>query len=137
MSKDGEKSLLAKMKASGKSMVVFFGSQTGTGEEFAQRLVKNARLYGIKATIADPEEIDTDELEKLHEISNAVAVFILATYGEGKRYSIASYLNELLLSIHIIYAFYLGDPTDNAQELYDWMQQSHNLNGLHYAVSRL
>ena len=46
------------MKASGKNVVVFFGSQTGTGEEFAQRLVKNAKLYGIKAMVVDPEEID-------------------------------------------------------------------------------
>jgi sulfite reductase alpha subunit-like flavoprotein len=53
-----QKSLIDKMKASGKNMVVFFGSQTGTGEEFAQRLVKNARLYGIKALVVDPEETD-------------------------------------------------------------------------------
>lgn len=53
-----EKSLIEKMKASGKSIVIFFGSQTGTGEEFAQRLAKNARLYGLKALVVDPEEID-------------------------------------------------------------------------------
>lgn len=46
------------MKASGKSMVIFFGSQTGTGEEFAQRLSKNSRLYGLKALVVDPEETD-------------------------------------------------------------------------------
>ncbi len=55
---DSEKNLIDKMKASGKNMVVFFGSQTGTGEEFAQRLVKNARLYGIRALVMDPEETD-------------------------------------------------------------------------------
>lgn len=111
-SKDSErsKSLTERMKASGKNMVVFFGSQTGTGEEFAQRLVKNARLYGIKALVADPEEIDSEEISKLHEIPNAVAVFVMATYGEG-------------------------DPTDNAVELYEWMQQTDaDLNGLKYAV---
>ena len=53
-----QKSLIEKMKASGKSIVIFFGSQTGTGEEFAQRLAKNARLYGLKALVVDPEEID-------------------------------------------------------------------------------
>ena len=53
-----EKSLIEKMKASGKSIVIFFGSQTGTGEEFAQRLAKNARLYGLKALVVDPEEVD-------------------------------------------------------------------------------
>jgi NADPH-ferrihemoprotein reductase len=53
-----EKSLIEKMKAHGKSIVIFFGSQTGTAEEFAQRLAKNARLYGLKALVVDPEEID-------------------------------------------------------------------------------
>ncbi len=56
--RDDPKSLVGKMKASGKNMVVFFGSQTGTGEEFAQRLVKNARLFGIKGLVVDPEETD-------------------------------------------------------------------------------
>ena len=46
------------MKSSGKSIVIFFGSQTGTAEEFAQRLAKNARLYGLKALVIDPEETD-------------------------------------------------------------------------------
>ena len=46
------------MKSSGKNIVIFFGSQTGTAEEFARRLAKNARLYGLKALVVDPEEID-------------------------------------------------------------------------------
>ena len=50
--------LIQKMKASGKNIVIFFGSQTGTAEEFARRLAKNARLFGLKALVIDPEEID-------------------------------------------------------------------------------
>lgn len=49
-------------------------------------------------------------MPRLTEIDNALAIFILATYGEG-------------------------DPTDNAQELYDYIQQGQcDLNGLNYAV---
>lgn len=39
-------------------MVVFYGSQTGTAEEFATRLCKEARYYGISAMSADPIEYD-------------------------------------------------------------------------------
>lgn len=39
-------------------MVVFYGSQTGTAEEFAGRLAKDASRYGLKAIVADPEECE-------------------------------------------------------------------------------
>jgi NADPH-ferrihemoprotein reductase len=105
-----EKSLLEKMKSTGKTLVIFFGSQTGTAEEFARRLAKNARLYGIKAIVVDPEEVDTSELTSLVEIPNCVAVFVIATYGEG-------------------------DPTDNAQQFVDYLRQDDvDLGGIKYAV---
>lgn len=108
--KASEKSLIDKMRSSGKSIVIFYGSQTGTAEEFAQRIAKNLRLYGLKALVVDPEETDINDLPRLTEIEKALAIFVLATYGEG-------------------------DPTDNAQELYDFIQQGQcDLNGLNYAV---
>ncbi len=39
-------------------MIVFYGSQTGTAEEFATRLAKDAARYGMKGMVADPEECD-------------------------------------------------------------------------------
>ena len=51
-----------------------------------------------------------NDLPRLTALDKPLAVFILATYGEG-------------------------DPTDNAQELYDYIQQGQcDLNGLNYAV---
>lgn len=108
--KSNDKSLIDKMKSSGKSIVIFYGSQTGTAEEYAQRIAKNLRLYGLKALVVDPEETDINELPRLTEIEKPIALFILATYGEG-------------------------DPTDNAQELFDYIQQGQcDLNGLNFAV---
>lgn len=42
----------------GKNIIVFYGSQTGTGEEFANRLSKDAQRYGMKGMAADPEEYE-------------------------------------------------------------------------------
>ena len=39
-------------------MIVFYGSQTGTAEEFAGRLAKDCNRYGMKGMAADPEEFD-------------------------------------------------------------------------------
>jgi len=108
---------VAKMTTSHKTMVVFFGSQTGTAEEYAGRLVKDARAYGIKAMVADLEDYDMERLESLaEEVPDAIAVFCLATYGEG-------------------------DPTDNAADFWSLLKErdeldddSFSLNGMNFAV---
>ncbi|XP_065174334.1 NADPH--cytochrome P450 reductase isoform X2 [Atheta coriaria] len=105
-----DNSFIKKLKSSGRSLVVFYGSQTGTGEEFAGRLAKEGMRYRMKGMVADPEECDMEELVSLKTIPNSLAVFCLATYGEG-------------------------DPTDNAMEFYEWLQNGDaDLTGLNYAV---
>ena len=42
----------------GRNVVVFYGSQTGTSEEFAGRLAKDATRFGMKGMVADPEECE-------------------------------------------------------------------------------
>ena len=49
-------------------------------------------------------------MTKLKDIDNSLAVFCLATYGEG-------------------------DPTDNAMEFVEWLKNEPDLIGLNYAVS--
>ncbi|KAB0405720.1 hypothetical protein E2I00_008433 [Balaenoptera physalus] len=105
-----DSSFVEKMKKTGRNIVVFYGSQTGTAEEFANRLSKDAHRYGMRGMAADPEEYDLGDLSSLSEIENALAVFCMATYGEG-------------------------DPTDNAQDFYDWLQETDvDLSGVKYAV---
>ena len=61
--------------------------------------------------IADPEECDMSELSQIVEIENHLAIFCMATYGEG-------------------------DPTDNAQEFIEFLQNGDmELEGLQYTVS--
>ncbi|XP_023609187.1 NADPH--cytochrome P450 reductase [Myotis lucifugus] len=105
-----DSSFVEKMKKTGRNVIVFYGSQTGTAEEFANRLSKDAHRYGMRGMSADPEEYDLADLGSLPEIENSLAVFCMATYGEG-------------------------DPTDNAQDFYDWLQETDvDLSGVKYAV---
>merc|ERR1712142_272496 len=103
------------MQASDKSLAIFFGSQTGTGEEFAFRLSQNARKYGIKSLVLNPEDVDFEELENLKDsnIKNPFIIMCLATYGEG-------------------------DPTDNMTEMYEWItsdeRETDMLEGVNFAV---
>jgi NADPH-ferrihemoprotein reductase len=86
-----EDDFVAKMEEVGAQLIVFYGSQTGTAEDYAQRLAGEARRYGLKAIVADFQDYDMDQLEQLKD---AVALFCVATYGEG-------------------------EPTDNAQDFYE------------------
>ncbi|XP_037596189.1 NADPH--cytochrome P450 reductase isoform X1 [Cebus imitator] len=105
-----ESSFVEKMKKTGRNIIVFYGSQTGTAEEFANRLSKDAHRYGMRGMAADPEEYDLADLSSLPEIENSLVVFCMATYGEG-------------------------DPTDNAQDFYDWLQETDmDLSGVKFAV---
>ena len=95
---------IAKMKNTNRRMVAFYGSQTGTAEEYASRLAKEGQMYGMQGVTADPKENSMEDLCKLKDVEEAlgaecIAVFCLATYGEGG-----------------------WRPTDNAQEFFDWLQ---------------
>lgn len=96
-------------------MIIFYGSQTGTAEEFAARLAKEANRYGLPAMTFDPEEVgEWEDLGKMAvEIENSLAIFCVATYGEG-------------------------DPTDNAQDLDNWLKEGGaSLPGLKLVINSL
>jgi len=57
-------SFIQKLKTSGRSLVAFYGSQTGTGEEFAGRIAKEGVRYKLKGMVADPEECDMVSAKK-------------------------------------------------------------------------
>lgn len=110
-----ERGFIAKMRKNKRRLVVFYGSQTGTAEEFAGRLAKEGARYGLKGLVADPEEEEMDQLEQLKEYEEEIgepclAVFMMATYGEG-------------------------DPPDNAMEFNEKLQDgSINFDGIKYSV---
>ena len=64
-SSDATKGLLGKMKKSNRRMVVFYGSQTGTAEEYATRLAKEGLQYGFGGIVVDLEDCNMEDLEEL------------------------------------------------------------------------
>lgn len=78
-----------------KRCVMFYGSQTGTAEEYAIRLAKEAKSrFGVSSLVCDPEEYDFTHLDKVP--SDCCVFFVMATYGEG-------------------------EPTDNAQPMMEYI----------------
>lgn len=93
--KKGTRNILEKMEELGKNCVIFYGSQTGTAEDYASRLAKEgSSRFGLKTMTADLEEYDYENLDKFPE--DKIAFFVMATYGEG-------------------------EPTDNAVEFWEFM----------------
>jgi NADPH-ferrihemoprotein reductase len=81
---------------------VYYGSQTGTAEGFSKQIFNDAKRHGFKATVVDLENFDVDTFVGTAKIDAAsghphVAVFVMATYGEG-------------------------DPTDNAVTFTKWLK---------------
>ncbi|KAF7561726.1 hypothetical protein G7046_g2428 [Stylonectria norvegica] len=87
--------IVEKMEESGKNCVIFYGSQTGTAEDYASRLAKEGKSrFGLETMVADLEEYDFENLDTIAD--DKVVMFVLATYGEG-------------------------EPTDNAVEFYEFV----------------
>ena len=89
------RNIIEKLEESDKNFIIFYGSQTGTAEDYASRLAKEGHArFGLKTMVADIEDYDYDNLDAFPE--DKIAVFVLATYGEG-------------------------EPTDNAVEFYEFL----------------
>lgn len=89
-SKEGAASAVERKFPAGK-LSIYFGSQTGTAEGFARVLMEEGRNHGFDAKMVDLENFDAEEL-----MSSKLAIFLMATYGEG-------------------------EPTDNAARFAKWI----------------
>ncbi|KAK7420054.1 hypothetical protein QQZ08_010582 [Neonectria magnoliae] len=87
--------IVQKMEEEGKNCLIFYGSQTGTAEDYASRLAKEGKSrFGLETMVADLEEYDFENLDTVP--NDKVIMFVLATYGEG-------------------------EPTDNAVDFYEFI----------------
>ena len=107
--------IVEKMEETGKNCVIFYGSQTGTAEDYASRLAKEGKSrFGLETMVADLEDYEYDNLDAIP--NDKIVMFVLATYGEG-------------------------EPTDNAVEFYDFLSgddvafsEGSTLSNLNYVV---
>ncbi|KAJ3940083.1 uncharacterized protein N0V96_010087 [Colletotrichum fioriniae] len=94
----------------GKDVVVFWGSQSGTAEGFANRLARELhQRFHLNTMSADLSDYDADTITQIPQTK--LAIFIISTYGEG-------------------------DPSDNASLFWDWLTklQDKPLASLRYAA---
>lgn len=81
-----------------KDLVIFWGSQSGTAEGLANRLVRDCRSrFGLDALAADLSDYDSESIANIPETK--FAIFIISTYGEG-------------------------DPSDNATNFLSWLDSN-------------
>ena len=93
-----------------KSIVIFWGSQSGTAEGLANRLVRDCRSrFGLDALAADLSDYDPESIANIPEAK--FAIFIISTYGEG-------------------------DPSDNANHFMSWLDSNKTVqfSNLRYAA---
>ncbi|KAI8322782.1 riboflavin synthase domain-like protein [Martensiomyces pterosporus] len=77
-----DRDFVLKMRNAGKNVVIFYGSQTGTAEDFATRLAKDIQSSSVRPLVLDPELYDWQCLAALAE--DELVILILATAGEGE-----------------------------------------------------
>ena len=89
------RNFLEKMEQTGKNCIIFYGSQTGTAEDYATRMAKEGHSrFGLSTIVADLEEYDFDNLDIFPQ--DKIAFFVLATYGEGEPTDNAVEFNEFI-----------------------------------------
>lgn len=85
-----EKEELDKSVFPGGYLTVYFGTQTGTSESFAQQIEREGEANGFKVETVDLEDISEDVAGNLlnemkqDEKGRNKAIFLMSTYGEGE-----------------------------------------------------
>ncbi|KAL4962629.1 NADPH cytochrome P450 oxidoreductase family protein [Aspergillus stella-maris] len=92
------RNIARRMEETNSSIVVFWGSQSGTAESFAHRLAREITLrFGQTTLTADLSDYDPSSVAEIP--ASKLAIFILSTYGEG-------------------------DPADNTVDFWDWLNSN-------------
>ncbi|OWB65412.1 hypothetical protein B5S30_g736 [[Candida] boidinii] len=108
--------LIETLKKTGKKAIVFYGSQTGTAEDYSYKFSKELQSrFSIPTMCCDLADYDFDKLNDIfEEIDDFCLIsFFMATYGEG-------------------------EPTDNANEFFEYLEnECENLSNVKYTCFAL
>lgn len=109
---DNDRDITKTLKSNKKNAAVFYGSQTGTAEDYAHKLAKELLAkFGLNVLTADLADYEFDNLPELN--LDTLLFFMIATYGEG-------------------------EPTDNAVEFFNWLEnEADQMSNLKYTVFAL
>merc|ERR1711892_1640395 len=79
--------IISRMKAKNRNILILYGSQTGTAEDFATTLAKEAQRYeATGAMTVDPEDIELEDLVRLNELEDgAFDNITFAVFGLGNK----------------------------------------------------
>ena len=86
-------------------MSVYYGSQTGTSESFAQQIEREGKDKGFFVHVIDLEDVSVDQIlaEERRDDEVSKAVFLVATYGEGEPTdNSAEFLRELKVKAGLV-----------------------------------
>jgi len=70
----------------GGHIFVYFGSQTGTAESFANQLQREGQEHGFMVHVVDLQDVKLSDLvsEETTTEGRNVGIFLISTYGEGE-----------------------------------------------------
>ena len=127
----------------GGHLTVYFGTQTGTAESFAQQIEREGEQNGFKVKAVDLEDIEDDVSGGMlsagtrDESGNNKAIFLMSTYGEGEPTDNAARFIQLLRQKSGMTGPNTDAGSDTEEEKKadqgDLLDPSY-LNGLQYAV---
>lgn len=103
------RNIAQKLEETGRDVVIFWGSQSGTAEGFANRLARDChRRLKLDALVADLSDYDHDTIALIPRTK--LVIFLVSTFGEG-------------------------DPSDNTASFMKWLESAEtSLQNTRYAA---